>query len=110
MNTRPEPKKISWQLLRGNKYNRALHPAMLNSNGLTKTMSTTPTGSNQQETFIVHYDRSYVVQWLAFKIIKPFQLLSFHQIYELFMEAWVLTHPNEKVPLNVRLVTDSNEE
>ena len=110
MNTRSQLRTISWQLLRGNKYIRALHPAMLNPNGLLKTTSITPVGGRQQETLLVHYGRDYVVQWLAFKVIKPFQLLQFDEIYSLLLDAWYLVNPSEKPPLDLNLANVDSEE
>ena len=90
-----ESKSISWQLLRGNKYNRCLHPAMLTEKGCTKQMSTSPVGYNERQYFDVHYDREYVVNWLATKVIKPLENVGVRELVELLIAAWLKRHPDE---------------
>lgn len=89
MNTKNiEAENISWRLLRGNKYNRALHPAMVLASGCSKLMAVTPVGEEEKKWFNVKYDRDYVQNWIKTKLIKPLENLPIEELVTLVIEAY----------------------
>ena len=105
-----KPKTITWQLLRGNKYNRCLHPAMVTINGCVKQMAITPVGQKTKEHYNIYYDREYVVNWLAVKVIKPLENMGFKDIAGLVIEAWNIRHKDEPVTSFTKIIPDTNEQ
>ena len=79
-------------MVQGNKYNRALHPAMLTDAGLVKTTKVALLNKprSSQEYVVVVYDRTYAVYWLNSKVIKPLFNLEIADIIRLVKEAWKL--------------------
>lgn len=84
----------SWQQLQGNKYLKALHPAMLSDYGYRTTIKTRLVGGSKfnSQYLTVLYDRDYVVAWLASRLIKPLQNQGLECILEMVREAWKLLH------------------
>lgn len=79
-------KPISWRELPGNKFNRALHPAMLSEEGCSKLMPV-PCASGSQMKEVI-YDRNYVVEWVALKLFKALDGKSYAEIVEILEEAY----------------------
>lgn len=84
----PKIETITWRELTGNKFNRALHPAMLSDIGYTKSISVRRTGDAVKSYFNVAYDRVYVVEWLSRKICKSLFALGKQGTLDLISEAW----------------------
>ena len=81
-------KSISWQELTGNKYSRALHPAMLSDEGYVYTMRVRRTGEAKPSAFRVTYDKQYVVEFLAKRLLNPLSNQSRETIDKLIEDAW----------------------
>jgi len=59
-----EIKTITWRDLTGNKFLKALHPAMLSKENYVCTQRIRRTGDPEPEIFKVLYDREYAVNYL----------------------------------------------
>ncbi len=81
---------VSWRELRGNKYHRALHPAMLTDNGYSVTVKAKTLESNIYPTkfVVLKYDRDYVKSWLTTKVIKPLANYGLINTSKLLKESW----------------------
>jgi hypothetical protein len=93
MNQNNKISLVSWRELRGNKFNRAISPLMLSSRGMLKNMFTRVRSSVRCE-YIVRYDRQYVIEWLAYRVISKLKdTVGYDDFCALLAEAWKL---NEK--------------
>ncbi len=82
---------VSWRDIQGNKYSRALHPAMLTANGYPVTASTRVIGRSKRgsDYVTINYDRSYVIKWLEVKVIKPLTNCGLIGVINLLKESWL---------------------
>jgi hypothetical protein len=85
-----EIKTITWRALTGNKFLKALHPAMLSKENYVCTQRIRRTGDPEPEIFKVLYDREYAVNYLCRKLCRPLSFLGKEELFELFSEAWTL--------------------
>ena len=82
------PGSITWRKLPGNKFSRALHPAMLSSRCYQKLSVVEPIGHGEKGEYVVSYDKTYVIKWLSMKVVRPLQLIGYQGLCELLAEAW----------------------
>ena len=90
----PEVESITWRELTGNKFNVALHPAMLTEAGYQKQQAIRKTGDTAKSIFYVTYDREYVLTYIARNLCNRFFSLGKAKIIELVETAWESTYPN----------------
>ena len=91
----PNPEQISWKVLVGNKYTKALHAAMLSSVGYMKTSSVRRIGDVAKGYFLVKYDREYVIEYIGRLVCRPFYHIGKEKVLELVDEAWENWYNNE---------------
>lgn len=84
-----EYKDITWRELPGNKFVVALKSEMLTENGY-KASQKIKQAYRQPFMAWVHYDRDYVVAWLASKVIQKLSSQGKLELVDLFDEAWNL--------------------
>jgi hypothetical protein len=84
---------VKWHQLQGNIYLKALHPAMISTQGFLSTHKARLIGTSKfcSQYVTVNYDQEYVIAWLASKVIKPFQNLGKDGIVSLVEQAWELS-------------------
>jgi len=71
-----EIKSITWRDLTGNKYLKALHPAMLSKGNYICTQRIRRIGEVEPDIFKTTYDREYAVEWLARKVCKTLSFIG----------------------------------
>lgn len=100
-----ESPTVSWQKIQGNKYSKSLHPAMLSHNGFRTTQKAGLIGKPKGDTeFItVVYDKSYVINWIERKLVKPLEINNLEVIQNLIAIAYVnVSKPKiEQLSINV---------
>lgn len=82
-----EYKDISWRELPGNKFVVALKSEMLTENGY-KASQKIKQAYRQSFMAWVHYDRDYVVAWLASKVIQKLGSQGKVELIDLLDDAW----------------------
>jgi hypothetical protein len=89
-----EQKTVHWTQLQGNKFNKALHPAMLSEHGYRTTTKNSLVGDSKKnpQFLIVLYDRDYVIGWLSSRVVKPLQNEGSDNIKNFVEEAWKYLH------------------
>lgn len=89
-----EQKTVHWSQLQGNKFNKALHPAMLSDHGYRTTTKNALLGDSRSNSqfLVVLYDRDYVIGWLSSRVIKPLQNEGNDNIKSFVEEAWKQLH------------------
>ena len=82
--------------LKGNKWNRALHPAMVSKAGYQITAKTREVGDSKygSKYSIVKYDREYVIGWIGAKVIRPISTVGFVGILKIVKEAYTTMYPH----------------
>lgn len=93
-----EIKTISWRELTGNKFNSALHPAMLCKSGYRTVKQIRRTGESIPDVFTIEYDRDYVLEFLSRKVCKPLSNFGKQSAMEVLEEALVLYEKNSLNP------------
>lgn len=83
---------ITWRELPGNKFNLALRPAMPTEQGHYTTQKVKQ-AYRKSEVCRVHYDRDYVVAFLASKVIRPLGVHGKLELIDLISNAWDLYYP-----------------
>ena len=83
---------VHWKELTGNKYNRNLHPAMLNEDGYITQTRIKRVGDRDRRMFNVKYDRDYVVIYIYKTLLKPLELLGKERVLQIISEAWDNNH------------------
>ena len=81
-------KTISWQEMVGNRYTKALHPAMVSKAGYEKVKSVRRIGDAVPTAFRVIYDRQYVIDYVGRGICKTLFVLGKQGVLNLVDEAW----------------------
>ena len=79
---------VSWRDLTGNKYNKAINPAMLNEQGYIRIFKVRTIKNPETRYCFVKFDRDYVISFLAVKVIRPLLSTSFTNISDLVFAAW----------------------
>ena len=85
-----EIKSITWRDLTGNKFLKALHPAMLSEENYICIQRIRRIGEAVPDIFRTAYDQEYVVNYLSRKLCKPFAFLGKEKLIQLIDEAWTL--------------------
>ena len=95
---------VSWKELQGNKYIKAIDPAMLIKGGLPYIMKARAigTGKHGSEPVTVIFDKEYVEKWITTKLIRPLSNYGVDYVVSLLTEAWV----NSNYPIE-SFVSDS---
>lgn len=93
-----EVKAISWKELTGNKFSKALHPAMFSETGYVAVQRIRRTGDPVPDIFKVSYDRQYAVEFIARKIIRPVSFLGKESMDKIIDDAWNLYEKNALLP------------
>lgn len=104
-----EIENITWREVPGNRFSRALSPAMLTEEGYTKQAAIRKVGSQVKAFLNIKYDREYFIGWIGNFICKPLFAIGKKRVLDLVAEAWDTYYPNyveQSTPL-VRLVDDS---
>ena len=91
---------ISWRELTGNKFMKAIDPAMASQAGCIKSQRIRRIGDSEKTIFNVRYDREYLVQVLLRKVCRRLSVLGKEEVLFLVSEAWDLydkecLHPTE---------------
>ena len=84
----PDVETISWQEMTGNKYIKALHPAMTSKAGYETIKSIRKIGDAVPTVFRVIYDRQYVLEYIGNGICKSLFVLGKQGVLNLVDEAW----------------------
>ncbi|WP_319422752.1 hypothetical protein [Pleurocapsa sp. FMAR1] len=84
----PDIETISWQEMTGNKYAKALHPAMVSKAGYETVRSIRRIGDAVPTVFRVIYDRQYVLDYVGNGICKTLFVLGKQGVLNLVSEAW----------------------
>ncbi len=81
---------ISWKEIQGNKFIKAIDPAMLMDGGLPYIMKARTIGSGKygSEPVTVIFDREYVESWIRTKLIRPLSNYGVDYVSNLLAEAW----------------------
>ncbi len=85
-----EAKSITWRDLFGNKYSKALHPAMLTEEGYTKIQRIKRVGDIVPSLFNVTYDREYAIEFISRKFCRSLSGLDKEELLQLVAESWDL--------------------
>ena len=90
MNTQSFP-VVSWKEIQGNKFIKALDPAMLLNDGLPYIMKARTIGDGKfgSEPVTVIFDKEYVENWIATKLIRPLSNYGVDYVTNLITEAWI---------------------
>ena len=81
---------ISWTEIQGNKYMKALHPAMLSKGGYVATHKARLIGHPKTASYYstISYDRNYVINWLQTKFVRPLENEPLDELTKLLAEAY----------------------
>ena len=94
---------LYWEDSTRNRLSKALHGAMLSTNGYKVLMGIKPIGEKTKRFFNVKYDRNYVITWLITKLFKPFENVSHEELESLLNEAYQKAHSQANKPLKLKL-------
>ncbi len=83
-------KTISWRELTGNKFSKALHPAMLTDKGYASIQKIRRTGDPVPDIFNVIYDKDYVLEFITRRLVKPLSGLGKIGLINMFDDAYNL--------------------
>ncbi len=83
-----EMRQITWREVTGNRYSRGLYPSMVSPNKFYKQAQIRRIGDVNKSTFIIEYDKDYLLAWLNSKVCKPLGALGCERIVELLKEAY----------------------
>ena len=84
----PETESISWRDLPGNKYIKALDPAMCSDAGYVNLQRVRKKGEDKRRFCNVQYDKTYLLEIVARKLVKPLFVLGKDNLIDLIQEAW----------------------
>lgn len=84
----PEFEQISWKVMVGNRFTKTLAPAMGSEAGYIKTSTVRRIGDDTKSTFLVKYDRDYLIAYIARLICKPLFVYGKDKVLALVDEAW----------------------
>ncbi len=84
----PEIETITWREMTGNKFIKALHPAMVSEAGYECNKSIRRIGDPVPTMFKVIYDRQYVINYIGKGICKTLFVLGKEGVLDLVDEAW----------------------
>ena len=92
----PEIPTISWSDLPGNKFIKALNPAMFSEQGYMSTQKVRKAYC-PSKIFRVVYDQDYLLEWIISKVVKPLSPQGKTKLFQLIDEAWNKFHNIEPV-------------
>ena len=81
---------LCWQDLPGNKYSKAIDAAMLSEAGYIASQRVRKSHERKGKLCNVVYDKSYVLEIVARKIIRPLYGIGKDKMLDLVAEAWQL--------------------
>ena len=84
----PEIETITWRELTGNRYNQALHPAMLSEAGYVAQRAIRRIGDVEKTIFNVVYDREYLLKTVGKRICQTLFVLGKEETLKVVGEAW----------------------
>ena len=82
---------VSWKEIQGNKFSKAIDPAMLLGDGLPYIMKARAIGNGKygSEPVTVIFDKEYVENWIVTKLIRPLSNHGVDYVTNLVAEAWL---------------------
>lgn len=92
---------LNWEVLPGNKYSKALDPAMLTADGCIVNQKVRHSSEPKGQLCNVVYDRIYAVTFIRKKVIDNLCVAGRQEIHKLVDEAWEQAFPDsiESVPV-----------
>lgn len=90
---------VTWKNLKGRKTLHKLHPAMLNPEGLTKTLGIRPVPHRADQPhgiYPVVFDRAYAVEKLVYEISDCGDV-PFLDLVDLLAEAYTIVNPDAPI-------------
>ncbi len=83
-----EIESITWKDIAGNKFNCALHPAMLCTEKYHRLVTIRRIGDENKNLFKVEYDEEYAIEWVQRKLCQPLAILGKDRVFELLNKAY----------------------
>lgn len=83
-----EVETVSWLQLVGNKFNKALHPAMSTPEGYLKQSRTRVINTPAKTIYNVLYDQEYLSEYIFNFICKPLLVLGKEKVLSLVENSW----------------------
>ena len=85
---------VSWKEIQGNKFSKAIDPAMLINGGLPYIMKARAIGNGKygSETVTVIFDKEYVESWITTKLVRPLSNYGVNYVTNLVHDAWLKSH------------------